>query len=502
MSTVFLVLFPIIYLLLRYFPVILDRNKKLSSIPTLPGRLPIFGHTLELLKIQILENCSLIHAFLTLLDRTIPIGKNSDEILALHLGPITSLICITSAEAAEIIAMKEQMKGVNYNIQKVVGDKIFGKALPVLRFGFEYNYHQKIILPYRRQVVFQLPERVKKHFYRFTEAIGEDGVIEDLYTTSKAFVEAFGSEALTRIPMSWENRFERWKAADARFHFMKSSFWFVMTWLTKASFRRRKDDVFARIVEEAIAKFDTEDGDGNVEDGQPTLLNLLIREHLKNPEGFTRQDIKDEFFSEWLAGLFSTTLTLTFVLHELGHRPDIQDKIREELTSVLGPGQELTLDDMDKLPYLEAVAKECIRRHPTVPSVPPWVNLANIDIKTGDRTITIPQLSIISTRIRNINHNPRHWKNPTEFNPDRFLIETEVSSKHPLAFYSFSSGNRTCPGKKIALLTQQLILAQIIQRFTIESLNLLGSISLDYSFPVVALPLEKVSVKFTKRDTN
>ena len=502
MSIVFFVLLPIIYLLVRYFPVILDRKKKLASIPSLPGRLPIFGHLLELLKIQILENCSFSHTFLTFLDKNIPIGKDSDEVLALHYGPLMSAICITSPEAAEIIAMKEQMKMLNYNVEEAVGGKIFGKALPVLRSGFEYNYHQKTILPYRRQVILTLPERVKKHFYRFTEAIGEDGIIENLYTTSKAFVEAFGSEALTRIPLSWENREERWKDADARFNFIKCWFWFIMTRLTEVSIRQRRDDVFARIVEDAIAKFNTEDGDGNVKDGHPTLLNLLIREHLKNSDSFTLQDVKDEFFSEWMASVFATTLTMTFVLHELGHRPDIQDKIREELSNVLGPGQELTLDDMDKLAYLEAVVKECIRRHPTVPSVPPWVNLADIDIKSDDRIITIPRLSLITTRNRNINHNPRHWKNPEEFDPNRFLNEAEVSSRHPLAYYSFSSGNRTCPGKKIALLTQQLILAQIIQRFTIESLNPLGSIFLDYSFPVACVPLQKVSVKFTKRDAN
>ena len=500
MSIVFFVLLPIIYLLLRYFPVILDWNKKLSSIPTLPRRLPIFGHALKILKMQILENCSPCHALFTVIDKNIPVGKDDDGVFALHT-PIMPIISITSPEAAEIIAMKEQMTGLNYNFMKMVVGNAVGNVLPLLRSGFEHSYHQKTIHPYRRQVILTVPERVKKHFYRFTEAIGEDGIIEDLYTTSQAFVEAYASEALTRIPMSWENRFERWKDADARFDFIKSSFWLVVTWLTGFSSGRRSD-VFARIVEEAIAKFDTEDGDGNVKDRQPTVLNLLIGEHLKNPERFTLQDVKDEFFAEYFASLYSTTFTLMFVLHELGHRPDIQDKILEELKNVLSPGQELTLDDMDKLPYLEAVVKESIRRHPTVPSIPPWMTLADIDIKTDDRIITIPRLSIITTKVRNINHNPRHWKDPEEFNPNRFLNETEVASRHPLAFYSFSSGNKTCPGKKIALVTQQLILAQIIQRFTVQSLNPLEPISLNYSIPIICVPLQKVSVRFTNRDIN
>ena len=101
MSTLFIVVLAIIYLLYRYFPAILDRKKKLESIPSLPGRLPIFGHVLAVVKMVIFENYSPTHAFLTFLDKTIPVGKDNGEVLAFHLGPIATIVNITSPEAAE-----------------------------------------------------------------------------------------------------------------------------------------------------------------------------------------------------------------------------------------------------------------------------------------------------------------------------------------------------------------------------------------------------------------
>ena len=493
MSIVLIVLLPITYLLLQYFCVILNRNKKLASIPTLPGRLLIFGHVFEVLKTSRCIKLGISNAIWTLLESVS--NGDTNGVLALYIGPIP-FISITSPEALEIVTKAEQDRNINYNLMNTFTG-IYGNILPTLRFGSEYKYHRKIIFPSRRQSTYNLPEKISKHFHRFTEAIGEDGIIDDLHSSSKGFVDAFRSEYLTKIPMSWETRFERWK--DFEIPLFGTPRGWLRTILTPLEICfpdqvRRRREVLERIIEEECAKLDAEDD-------QPTLLSILIREHLKNPEKFTSEDVKDEFRSEWTASVYTIALTLTFLLHELGHRPDIQDKIREELKDDLSPGQELTLDDLDRLPYLEAVVKECIRRHPAFPSIPPWITRADIEVPTDNGVITIPRLSVVVINSKTINHNPRHWKNPEEFNPDRFLDEEEESSRHPLAFYSFSSGNRTCPGKKIALLTLQIILAQIIQRFTIESLTPLGSISLNYSAPFAVVPVETVPVRLTKRNS-
>jgi len=48
--------------------------------------------------------------------------------------------------------------------------------------------------------------------------------------------------------------------------------------------------------------------------------------------------------------------------------PDVQTKAQEELDRVLGRGKIPQFSDRSSLPYIEAIYREVMRRHPTVPT--------------------------------------------------------------------------------------------------------------------------------------
>lgn len=60
------------------------------------------------------------------------------------------------------------------------------------------------------------------------------------------------------------------------------------------------------------------------------------------------------------------------------------------------------------------------------------------------------------------------WQYPEEYYPDHFLPEA-VEKRHPFAYIPFSSGPRGCIGKTFAYAGLKIILANILQKFTIES---------------------------------
>lgn len=64
--------------------------------------------------------------------------------------------------------------------------------------------------------------------------------------------------------------------------------------------------------------------------------------------------------------------SITFAFQHLADYPDVLGKVREEQTLVRGDDLEspITLDVLDQMPYVHAVAKEVLRHRPPVIMVP------------------------------------------------------------------------------------------------------------------------------------
>jgi cytochrome P450 len=63
-----------------------------------------------------------------------------------------------------------------------------------------------------------------------------------------------------------------------------------------------------------------------------------------------------------------------------------------------------------------------------------------------------------------IHRHPDVWEHPERFDPGRFTAP-RASGRHRLAWMPFGAGQRQCPGKDVALLEGQIILARILQRY-------------------------------------
>lgn len=61
--------------------------------------------------------------------------------------------------------------------------------------------------------------------------------------------------------------------------------------------------------------------------------------------------------------LFQTSNTMTFLLYNLASNPEKQEKLREEIRSVIGK-EELTLSHIQKMTYLRNCIKESLRMYP------------------------------------------------------------------------------------------------------------------------------------------
>ena len=65
----------------------------------------------------------------------------------------------------------------------------------------------------------------------------------------------------------------------------------------------------------------------------------------------------------------TTSTGMTFTLLLLAHNPEVQEKLFQEIQEVTGGENELTMDNLNKMNYMERVLKESLRIYPPVPYI-------------------------------------------------------------------------------------------------------------------------------------
>lgn len=164
-----------------------------------------------------------------------------------------------------------------------------------------------------------------------------------------------------------------------------------------------------------------------------------------------------------VAAIETTLWSIEWGIAELVNHQEIQNKLREEMDKVLGPGHQVTEPDLEKLPYLQAVIKETLRLRMAIPLLVPHMNLH--DAKLGG--FDIPAESKILVNAWWLANNPALWKKPEEFRPERFLEEEAhvEANGNDFRYLPFGVGRRSCPGIILALPILGITIGRLVQNF-------------------------------------
>ncbi|KAF8575871.1 cytochrome P450 [Ramaria rubella] len=217
-------------------------------------------------------------------------------------------------------------------------------------------------------------------------------------------------------------------------------------------------------------------------EGGKNLMTHLVKANVSvtGKDKLRMHELLAELTTLLIAGHETTAGSLTWALHELSTRPDIQAKIREEIkaTRIRVGQRELGSTDFEAMPYLVAVIKETLRFHPIAFAL---TRMAGNDdviplstpqrMKTGKIVTEIPvskgQRIMIS--ISAYNRLESIWGSDShEWNPERFLNQSQ-SEKAGLGVYAnlatFSGGERSCIGWRFAVIELHVILAELLENF-------------------------------------
>ncbi|XP_052823831.1 cytochrome P450 4V2 isoform X2 [Octopus bimaculoides] len=234
-------------------------------------------------------------------------------------------------------------------------------------------------------------------------------------------------------------------------------------------------------------KSDNEDGDTQRKKTMAFLDTLLDYFHKGEIDKKSLREEVDTFMFE---GHDTTAAGITWTLYFIAAYPDVQKKLQKEVDDFYEENDELTLQNLKKLVYLECVIKEVQRLYPSVPSIG---RLAAEDFKIGHHEVK--KGTPVSIMISSLHRDPQNFPDPDIFDPDRFLLEDPDMSSH--AFIPFSAGPRNCIGQRFAILEEKVAISRIIQRFNLETTQTIGE--LEPTLDLVLKPSNGIRIKLSHR---
>ncbi|XP_054919477.2 cytochrome P450 4V2-like, partial [Dermacentor andersoni] len=231
-------------------------------------------------------------------------------------------------------------------------------------------------------------------------------------------------------------------------------------------------------------------------------------------------------------GTDSTASGVSWTIYLLGLHPSKLAKVHEELDRVLGRDKDgvIRSDDLLQLNYLECCLKETLRLYPpfplfgrklehdvvidriapspshgvllllpvvvahfdilmckprvaALPRVPDQENAKRLQRRSlrsfAADGYRLPEGLTCFVNLYSLHRDPRHFRQPDSFLPERFLGE-EFAQRHPYSYIPFSAGPKNCPGQRFFMQEAKLLLAKVFSKFSVESTKPADEIKITY----------------------
>jgi len=185
------------------------------------------------------------------------------------------------------------------------------------------------------------------------------------------------------------------------------------------------------------------------------ILSLLIRARDDWGAVITEDELIGQANVLFAAAHETNTSALTWTLFLLSQHPRILADLVDELDGALHGGAP-SLDQLERLPFLDRVIKESLRILPPVVwstrMVERPVRLGPYPLPKGSRVIYSQYMT---------HHHPELYPNPERFDPNRWL----AGDPPPYGYVPFGGGPRLCIGYHFSMMVLRITLSMILQRF-------------------------------------
>ncbi len=223
-------------------------------------------------------------------------------------------------------------------------------------------------------------------------------------------------------------------------------------------------------------------------DSNNDLLSMLIEARdVDTGEAMSDVQLRDELLTIYVAGHETSGYAIAWSIYNICKHPESYQKVKDELKLVM-PNGVLTMENFGQLKYLRAVIDESLRLYPTA-------YIVGRESKEKDEIdgLEIPKDIMTLISVYHLHRNPKYWKQPNNFVPERFLDKA-----HPLAnsdaYFPFGAGPRMCIGFYFALMEITVVLANLFYHF---DLKLVENQTIEFEPLVTLKPKNGIQVEIT-----
>ncbi|KIW45796.1 hypothetical protein, variant [Exophiala oligosperma] len=205
--------------------------------------------------------------------------------------------------------------------------------------------------------------------------------------------------------------------------------------ITQEAIEKRKNhyDFLRRSVDKRLARHNP----------RPDIWGLVIE-----ATGEKKMNLEEMYANSksiMLGGTETSATSLSGITYLLLTNPVAYKTLVEEVRSTFPSEQDITSTKLQQMPYLNACVEEALRMYPPVPGglpriVPPEGRAVCGEWIPGDVVVSVHQYSTY--------RNPKNFKDPNSFRPERWLKDPDFAADRRDALQPFSTGPRNCVGMK------------------------------------------------------
>ncbi|KAJ4830887.1 hypothetical protein Tsubulata_011111 [Turnera subulata] len=220
---------------------------------------------------------------------------------------------------------------------------------------------------------------------------------------------------------------------------------------------------FDALLDKVIEEHNIRDKDDDERFAGNDFVHILLRhqkcDRLDIP--LTRDNLKAILMDMFVGGTDTSSTTLEWAMAELLKNPNVARKVQEEVRSIVRKKPKVEPADIKQMYYLKCIIKETLRLHPAAPLLVPRETSSSVEIGR----YRIPPKTRVLVNALAIQTDPKLWRNPEGFSPERFENNPTDYKCQEYHLIPFGGGRRMCPGITFGVTFMELLLANLLYWF-------------------------------------